>query len=268
MLYGIVEPPTTTYHVTLVGARLMIQDHCMDGVDEVYGMHNLPIKSESTEIQVAEKEMMAHMIKIMLKVIGEGGHGSSPEKCVDPVPVAVQFYADLYENMKQYQDAHPTVRWSFPCFQAANACNVIPDQVEIQGTLRVFSKEDELEMLKVLDAAIQRSEASSKCKIEKALSVGGEGAVINTPQCAEAVRKVAKKLYGEDKVGHNQCPIYASEDFADFLQLAPGAFFFRITKNLPETVSLHTPSYDFDDSVIGDMSEMWLNLAIDRLSSV
>lgn len=93
------------------------------------------------------------------------------------------------------------------------------------------------------------------------------GAVINTPTHAGFVRDLAIQEYGADCVSDQGLPVYASEDFSDFLALAPGCFFFRATKNLPPGTTLHCDKYDFDDNVIDDLSKFWFKLIRSRLNA-
>ena len=66
------------------GAVEMIKDGCLDGVDEIYGLHNWPTHPVGY-CMVKSGAMMSEVTVIELKIFGKGGHGSTPEKCVDPV---------------------------------------------------------------------------------------------------------------------------------------------------------------------------------------
>ena len=242
----------------------MINDGCMEGVDEVYGLHNFPMYGEKTKIQVADREMMAHMNKILIDINGKGGHGSCPERCLNPVPIAAEIYLELYKQLGEIQKEYPNVRFSFPVLRGGEACNVIVDKCAIQGTFRTFSKESEEKMLDVLKTTLEEITKKHNTTYDLTLLVGGEGAVINTPECAQFIRKAAKEHYGDEKVDHDKVPVYASEDFADFLVHAPGCFFFAVINNLPSHVTLHTSSYDFDDSIIEELSHFWYKIVKDR----
>lgn len=96
--------------------------------------------------------------------------------------------------------------------------------------------------------------------------MGADGPVINTPRCARFVRRVAQRKFGAEAVTDEGTPVYASEDFADFLQLAPGAFFFSVVSHLPPDVGLHHNQYNFDDSIIQETSELWWEIVHERLN--
>lgn len=65
----------------------MIKEGCLDGVDEVYGFHNIPNFDEG-DIRVCEGGFFAAVTIIRIKVIGRGGHGSTPHKVIDPIACA------------------------------------------------------------------------------------------------------------------------------------------------------------------------------------
>lgn len=118
------------------------------------------------------------------------------------------------------------------------------------------------EMIKNIVEEVSRQ---NNCKFSVNFKKGA-GAVVNTPRCSDLVSKVAKEIYGEEKVSGEGLPIYGAEDFADYLKFVPGAFFFRTTRNLPEGVNIHHHQYNFDDSVIEDVSFIWLRLVVERLN--
>ena len=157
------------------------------------------------------------------------------------------------------------VRFSLTSFNAGHTFNVIPDSVQISGSLRSFYL-DQNDMMEVIITKIVKEIAEKHgCSYELRFKKGA-GAVVNTPKCSDFVSKVAKEIYGIDKVSGEGLPIYGAEDFADYLKFVPGAFFFRTTRNLPEGINIHHHQYNFDDAVIEDISVMWLKLVVTRLN--
>jgi hippurate hydrolase len=82
------QPAEEEFEGTVRGAMMMINDGCLDGVDEIYGLHNHPMPDETAEIKVAVKEMMALCNQVYITITGVSGHGSAPEKCNNPIPVS------------------------------------------------------------------------------------------------------------------------------------------------------------------------------------
>ena len=73
----------------------MIKDKCLDGVDEVYGFHNISHFDEG-DIRVCEGGFFAASTIVKIKIIGQGGHGSTPHKLTDPICAANAVYQALH----------------------------------------------------------------------------------------------------------------------------------------------------------------------------
>ena len=73
------------------GALPMIKENCLDGVDEVYGFHNIPQFDEG-DIRVCEGPFFAACNDVKIRVIGQGGHGSTPSKLRDPIAAGNAIY--------------------------------------------------------------------------------------------------------------------------------------------------------------------------------
>lgn len=250
------------------GAGVMVKEGVMEGIDEVYGCHNFPTQSNNLKIMVADKEMMAHFTKISIKIIGKGGHGSSPEKCNNPIPIAARCYLAIFDQLNQLKaDLKDKIRFSLAAFNGGSAHNVIPSSVDIKGTMRDFSAEDCAAMQKIIRDNLEKITKESNSSFELTFESAHEGPVINSPVHAGYVRQAAREFYGDDMVGDQGLPVYASEDFSDFLVKVPGCFFFRAIHNLPSDVTLHSDHYDFDDNAIDDLSRFWFKLMHDRLNA-
>ena len=248
------------------GAKPMIEEGCLDGVDEVYGAHNMPIYPLGT-IVVKEGPMMAEGTHIKITFIGKGGHGSAPQKANDPLQPAVDFHVKLRDLNKKYQDQGKNFVCVLPLLHVGEAENVIAERALIKGLLRSldsdFTIEYKAQLVKILDEICDKY----KCKVEYTFFTSYP-VLINTKIEAEHVERVSKIVYGDENVTSEGAPIYASEDFSYFTQKVPGAFFFVGTwdknKN-SDPYMLHSNHYDFNDDAIEKMSELWAKLAVDRL---
>lgn len=76
------------------GAKPMIEERCLDGVDEVYGFHNMPIGPEGS-ISIRSPEMMAGSNRFIIKIKGKGGCGAEPAEANDPITCGFQVYNSL-----------------------------------------------------------------------------------------------------------------------------------------------------------------------------
>lgn len=259
------------------GAKLMIEEGCMEGVDEVYGLHNMPLAGSDKRVLINDTEMMAHIaiydIEVRTKIqfltfqiSGVSGHGSRPECCNNPIPAAARFYMKAFNFVNNYQIAKPNIRFSFTQLAGGSTFNCIPESCKIQGSLRTFDDEDSEKINAQIKKIAKEIETETGVKFTVNIKLGADGPVINTPRCARFVRRLAQKKFGAEAVTDEGTPVYASEDFSDFQKLAPGAFFFAIVNNLPSHVGLHHNQYNFDDSIIQDNCELWWDIVHERLN--
>ena len=221
------------------GAKKMIEEGCMDGVDEVYGCHNMPVSGSDKKILINDLEMMAQISIYDIEIKGVSGHGSRPECCNNPIPAAARFYMKVFKFIEHYQIARDAVRFSFTQLAGGSTFNCIPEICRIQGSLRTFDDQDSDKINAQIKKIAKEIEDDAGVKIDVKITLGADGAVVNTPRCAQFVRKIAQKKFGAEAVSDDGTPVYASEDFADFQKLAPGAFFFAVVNNLPSHVGLH-----------------------------
>ena len=121
-------------------------------------------------------------------------------------------------------------------------------------------------MIEIIKEVLTRVTTETQSTYELNLDATAGEAVINTPENAGFVRKSAQEFYGEDKVSHEGLPVYASEDFSEFLTKAPGCLFFRALGHLEPGITLHNNRYNFDDEAIDDLSHFWFKIMLDRLT--
>jgi amidohydrolase len=121
------------------GAKPMVAEGCLDGVNEVYGFHNWPSHPVGY-LLVKPGPMMSEVTIINLKLIGRGGHASEPEKSVDPIQVGVDFHVKFRELKESPKFKNRKFVSTLPVFQVGERYNVIASTGTIQGTLRSFEE--------------------------------------------------------------------------------------------------------------------------------
>ena len=185
------------------GAELMIADGVLNGVDEIYGCHNMPRSDLPYKMLVADREMMSNMQVVEIKIFGIGGHGSAPEKCNNPIPIAARAYLEIIEKLTEYQkNVSGSVRFSLCSFNGGHAFNVIPTSVEIKGSLRDFDPKDEAALKAIVGEVLARVTSETNSTYELNIHKPNYGAVINNPSMVEHVRAVAHKLLGPENVSN------------------------------------------------------------------
>ena len=257
------------------GAREMIKDGLFEKfpMEAVYGMHNWPGMAVG-KFAVSPGPVMASSNEFKIVIHGKGGHAALPHNGLDPVPVAcqmVQAFQTIISRNKKPIDAGVI---SVTMIHAGEATNVIPDSVEIQGTVRTFS-------IEVLDMIEQRMKEIAEhtsaaygatCDFEFERNYPP---TINSEKEANFAAKVMADIVGADNVLPQEATMGA-EDFAYMLMAKPGAYCFiangegdhREIGHGGGPCMLHNPSYDFNDDLIPLGATYWVRLAEASLASL
>ena len=256
------------------GAREMIKDGLFEKfpMEAVYGMHNWPGMPVG-KFAVSSGPVMASSNEFKIVIHGKGGHAALPHDGVDPIQVACQvvqaFQTIISRNKKPIEAGVISVTM----IHAGEATNVIPDSVEIQGTVRTFTVEliDLIEK-RMREIAEHTSAAfGATCDFEFARNYPP---TINSQAEAEFAGKVMADIVGVANV-LKQEPTMGSEDFSYMLQAKPGAYCFiangegdhRAIGHGGGPCMLHNPSYDFNDDLIPLGATFWVRLVEESLKA-
>merc|ERR1712151_346195 len=229
-----------------------VKENCLDGVHEVYGMHNIPNRTYQGKVCVQPGKMMAGLSVLKFKIIGKGGHGSRPESCKNPAPVTAEVYLALQQILDDQMETTPdTFKASIPKLVGANAFNVIPEDCVIEGTIRCFETQLPIEIVKKMEQAAQEivDKAGEGFRIEFGNTPNFFKPVINDEGPTTWVQKAVDQIYGKENNTTDGCPIMASEDFSDFTVDIPGCFWFTAHGINDPKVTLHSSEFVFDDTV-------------------
>ncbi len=250
----------------VIGAKNMIGEGCMEGVDAVFGTHIGCILSKDIpagKLVVAPGCIMASNDRFIIKVKGTGCHGSTPEKGVDPVNIAAHIIINLQEIIAREIPAVKAAAVTIGKVEAGFAYNVIPSEVRIEGTVRTLDDEirkyiaKRIEEISVSTAKTFRGDA--ECHIE-----WGVPPVENDKTMAAFAAECAKEVLGEEEVITNiASPNMGAEDFAEYLKLAPGAFMFLSSSNAAKHTDEphHSPLFNIDEDVLWEGSTVFVNIA-------
>ncbi|MBC7681779.1 MAG: amidohydrolase [Ferruginibacter sp.] len=250
------------------GAREMVQEGLFTRfpMDAVFGMHNWPGMPVG-QFALSPGPVMASSSEFKITIHGKGSHAAMPNMGVDPVPVACQMvlaFQTIISRNKKPIDAGVV---SVTMVHGGSATNIVPDSVELQGTVRTFT----LEVLDLIEARMRQiadglcSAFGARCDFEFARNYPP---TINHAAEAAFARQVMADIVGPANVV-TQEPTMGAEDFAYMLQAKPGAYCFiangdgdhRAMGHGAGPCTLHNPSYDFNDDLIPLGATYWVRLA-------
>ena len=250
------------------GAREMIKEGLFEQfpMDAVFGMHNWP-GGEVGQFAASAGPVMASSNDFCITIKGKGGHAAMPHNGLDPVPVACQMVLAFQTIISRNTRPIDAGVVSVTMIHAGEANNVIPDSVELRGTVRTFT-------VAVLDRIEQRMRqiAEHTCAAFEATCefefVRNYPPTINSAKEAEVARQVMASIVGDDQVLAQE-PTMGAEDFSFMLQAKPGCYSFifngdgahREMGHGGGPCMLHNPSYDFNDDLIPLGATYWVRLA-------
>ena len=211
---------------------------------------------EAGSIRVKDGALMASPDDFDIEIKGKGGHGAYPKNCIDPISVA----SEVILNLKALSGEETVI--STCAVSGGNTYNVIPDEVALKGTARMFDES----VRKALPAKMEDV-------IKKACEAQGAGynfqynfrypPLVNDEKMANFLAIAAEKVLGEENVLRGGEPSMAGEDFAYFAKNVPSVFFHLGTGNKKSGIEmpLHSSDFKIDESALKVAVETYLGLA-------
>jgi len=245
------------------GAKPMIEEGAMEGVDAVFGLH-LWAPLPTGKVGIVKGPMMAQPDAFTLVVKGKGGHGSMPQQTVDSILVASQIVVNMQSIVSRNVDPLKPCVVSFGTIEGGTIYNIIPAEVKLTGTVRTFDPDIKELTKKRLKEIAEGTAQTYGATVELSYD-DGYPPVVNDGAMVDFVLDVTKKTLGEECITKID-PVMGGEDFAYFLQEAPGAFLF-LGAGKGEVFPHHHPAFDIDDKVLPLGTLLMTNLALEFLKT-
>jgi len=229
------------------GAPRMIQDGAMGGgVEMVIALHvsaHVPVG----QIQIGAGPSSGGVDTFRASIIGMGGHGARPHETVDPIYLSAHVLLALHGIVSRRLNPYDPAVVSIGSIHAGNAENIIPNQVDILGTLRYTQHK----VQEQIHAEIKKSFEVAKClggdytlKFEI-----GSPPMINNEKVVNLIKQTAIDLIGSENVHPPQDGLGA-EDFGCFSEMAPGAMFYLGSMVEGDEREHHNSRFDVDDQCL------------------
>ncbi|WP_075220506.1 M20 aminoacylase family protein [Acuticoccus yangtzensis] len=246
------------------GARAMIEDGLFTRwpCDEVYGMHNRP-NLPIGQFTINSGPIMGSVDELKITIAGRGGHAARPNETIDPLPIAGALLQGVQTLTSRNLDPIDSAVVSVCTIEAGNAFNVIPQKVEMTGTVRTLREE-------VRDMIEQRLGAMVD---HIAAAFGAVGTLdytrhypvtVNHERETGLAADAAEAVAGAENVFRDMPQTLGGEDFAFMLNAVPGAL---INIGNGPSAGLHHPLYDFNDDAIAYGCSYWTSLVRQRLAA-
>lgn len=252
------------------GAKELIKSGILENpkVDMIFGLHNHP-EVPAGKVAIKEGPLMAAVDTIKISVTGKGGHGALPHRNIDPVVASAAIIINLQTVVSRNVDPQEPAVVTIGTIHGGTANNVIPDTVEMTGTVRTFNPAVREKMEGWLRRVVEGTAQSLGSKAELYYRYDLPP-VLNHPEATSIAKKAISLIAGEEGIVV-PVPSMGGEDFALFQEKVPGCFFWLGVGNSERGIvhPWHSPLFDVDESALpvgaGVLAQCVL-LAAERLS--
>ncbi len=249
----------------LAGAKHMIDEGALDGVDEIYGIH-LWNYQKVGEIGVKDGPIMAAADIFEIQITGKGGHGATPHGTVDAIVVASQLINSLQTIVSRNTNPIESTVITIGMINGGYNFNVIADRVILKGTTRAYTSKNRNLIKSRMKEMIAGTEKMFGAKI-KLNYKNGYPPTINDKKCSENVLNAVSKVI--NKKSFEPYLSMGGEDFSYYLEKIPGCFFFIGSSpkdKKPLSIPHHCSHFDIDEDSLLIGASSFVRIIEDQLS--
>ncbi len=231
------------------GASWMVQDGAMKDINAIFGLHVFPsIPGGVVGIRYGALTAAADDLEIFIQ--GESGHGARPHEAIDAIWIAAQVVTSLQQSISRTQNPLRPLVLTIGQISGGRAPNVIADQVRLSGTVRSLHPETHANLPKWIENIIanicQSYGASYEMNYRR-----GVPSVQNDQFLTEILEQASREAWGNEGVQIINEPSLGAEDFAMYLEHAPGTMFrLGIGQADKPNHPLHHPEFEVNESAI------------------
>ncbi len=245
------------------GAKFMVQNGVMDGVQEVFGLHVM--NGPKGTIGIAKGNATSSAGGFFLDVKGVGSHGSMPHKGVDPVLCAAQLVVALNHIVSRSIDPAHFVVVNPGVNICSGAPNIIADSAKVGVSIRTYDPVDTAIAYRRCEEVVDGICKAYGCTYEFDW-VPPYDVVYNDPDVVDRVLESARKVVGEEGAWVAP-PTSGSEDFSEFTKVAPGAFICLNAGDSSDGLDFqnHHPKFNIVEDVLAIGVRTEVQIVLDRL---
>jgi amidohydrolase len=244
------------------GAKPMVQEGALEGVDEIYALHVMPTIQTGC-YGICMGYAMAQPDSFEITITGCGGHAALPHKAVDPVVIAAQIILSLQTIVARQINPLDAAVLTVTQVHAGNTFNVIPETCTLSGTVRTYEKETQAFIKQKIDDIVQGVAGMHGAK--GVLNyVEGYPSTYNHKEQAIKAKDVGISLAGEKSVDFPAQKMMYGEDFGYFTQQIKGCYILLGCRNEAKGITemVHNPRFDIDEECLVYGAAMHIGLAM------
>lgn len=231
------------------GAEEMIKDGLLENPrpDRTFGIH-IHSQTPSYKIGITDGPVLSSASTFAMKITGKGGHGAEPQDAIDPILTAAYIITQVQSIVSRNVDPFEPTSVSFGAIHAGSAYNIIPEIVELRGSIRAYTKETRKMVFQRMQEIVEGVAKSMGCKAELTLT-DLLPATVNDPATAAVARQVCADLLGDDWVDAENRGT-ASEDYSLVLEKIPGVYIVLGAARKENDYPHHNPYFDINEEMM------------------
>ena len=243
------------------GAKKMIEDGALEGLDAIFGWHNWPAIPFGKAV-CPDGAVMAGNGTFRIHLQGAGGHASQPENTRDPVLAAAAVTMALQQIIARRITPQNAAVVSVTSIEAPSGETVIPDNAKLAGSIRIANADDRARIDQMIEEIAVAQAAAYGVKASVELFPRYDATVNHAEQAGEMRAAIAADLGADWHHEDIPVPIMASEDFSYYLKELPGAFaLIGADDGNGHHEPCHSPRYDFNDRLLPIVTRIYARLA-------
>jgi IAA-amino acid hydrolase len=249
------------------GGKRMIDEGALENpqVERIFGIHVWPLLPTGT-IGGRSGTFMAAAGSVQFQVLGYGTHAAFPQYGRDPVLAAARIVSELQSIVARETDPLEPAVVSITQIHGGDAFNVIPQQVELAGTIRALTTARLTELRERIESIAHHVALANRCEVRFTKTSEPYPATVNDPHVWRATREVAARLVGESRVVEID-PVLGGEDFAYYAERVPGCFVGLGIRDdeAGSTYMVHHPKFCMDERALPLGAALHAQWAVDTL---
>ena len=209
----------------VLGAAALIRDGLFTRFpkpDFVIAQHDSQLQAAGT-VGVIAGPASAASSAVNITFYGQGGHGATPQRTIDPVVMAARAVVALQTIVSRELDPFDPAVVTVGSFHAGNKRNIIPDEAKLELTVRSFKPEVQAQILAAIERIAKAEAAAARAPREPSVVVlekESTGVVVNDPALAARVTTALRAGLGDKAVVTFTEPTTTSEDFGNYGRIA------------------------------------------------
>lgn len=248
------------------GAAMLVKDYAiMDGVDAIFALH-IVNTLDAGDICVQSGARMSGSMNFYVDVYGKGGHGATPNDCIDPILASCAMIMNLQSIVSREIPPGEAVSITVGKICGGTEHNSVANAVRFEAAIKSLNADLRDQIRASVHRILTATAETYRCNINVKYTEFGQPLINDAALSALAERSAAEQFGAEHVV---RCPPWpVSEDFTKYLDYAPGLYAFLGGRNVGKGLSLpnHHPAFDADESALAVGAAIYAAFAYDYLN--